>query len=158
MKIGNAFFAGVVGGVAASVIMGIARVAGAGADLMLMLGTLSGNEPSGSTWLLGCLLAIIGSGLTGILYAAAFEHITRSAGVRAGLLVSLVHLALGGLAVGLLGVMHPLVPHAMPAPGLFMAAYGPLGVLAFIASHLAFGAIVGAIYKKAMIERVLIID
>jgi hypothetical protein len=156
MHIGKAFFAGVVGGAAMTLIMAIARASGAGADLVLMLGTLSGGAPTSATWLLGFLITIVGSGLIGIAYGAAFESITRTAGVKAGLLLSLVHLVLAGIFVGLLGVMHPLVPETLPAPGLFMAAYGAPGVLGFIVAHLAFGAIVGGLYGNVPAQKTMI--
>ncbi|MDI1483156.1 hypothetical protein [Polyangium sp. y55x31] len=152
MKVGKAFFAGIVGGAAMTLIMTAARAAGASADIAQMLGTLPGNAPSSMAWLVGFLVTILISGLIGIAYGAVFETITRRAGIATGLQVSLVHLALAGIFVGLLGVMHPLVPEIVPAPGFFMSKYGGLGILAFVAAHLAFGAIVGGLYGSVTTE------
>jgi hypothetical protein len=155
MNVGKAFFAGIVGGAAMTLIMMAARSAGASADVAQLLGTLPGRAPSSTTWLVGFLVTIMLSGLIGIAYAAVFETITRSAGVAAGLKVSLVHLVLAGIFVGLLGAMHPLVPEVLAAPGFFMASYGGLGILAFVAAHLAFGAIVGGLYRTVTLEETI---
>ncbi len=155
MHIGKAFFAGVVGGAAMTLILTAARAAGAAADLSMLLGTLPGNAPNSRAWLVGFLLLTAISGLIGIAYGAVFENVTRRAGMAAGLSVSLVHLALGGIFVGLLGAMHPLVPKLIASPGFFMSAYGGLGILAFVAAHLSFGAIVGGLYGKVTGEETL---
>ncbi|MDC3960858.1 hypothetical protein [Polyangium jinanense] len=152
MKVGRAFFAGIVGGAATTLIMTAAHTAGASADVMQLLGTLPGNAPSSMSWLVGFLVITVTSGLIGIAYGAAFETITRSAGVATGLKVSLVHTALAGIFVGLLGMMHPLVPETMRAPGFFMSKYGGLGILAFVVGHLVFGAIVGGLYGAVTTE------
>ncbi|MDI1449154.1 hypothetical protein [Polyangium sp. 6x1] len=152
MKVGKAFFAGIVGGAAMTLILAAARAAGASADMAQVLGTLPGNAPSSLSWFVGFLVTILISGLIGIAYGAVFETITRSAGVAAGLKVSLVHLVLAGIFVGLVGVMHPLVPELVAAPGFFMSRYGGLGILSFVAAHLAFGAIVGGLYGTVMTE------
>lgn len=152
MNVGKAFFAGIVGGAAMTLILMAARAAGASADVAQILGTLPGNAPSSLSWLVGFLVTIMMSGLIGIAYGAVFETVTRSAGAATGLKVSLVHLALAGIFVGLVGAMHPLVPEVVASPGFFMSRYGGLGILAFVAAHLAFGAIVGALYGKVTNE------
>jgi len=155
MNVGKAFFAGIVGGAAVTLIMMAARAAGASADVAQLLGTLAGNAPSSTTWLVGFIVITLTSGLIGIAYAAVFETVLRSAGVAAGLKVSLVHLTLAGIFVGLVGVMHPLVPETVAAPGFFMSAYGGLGILAFVAAHLAYGAIVGGLYRPVTMDEAL---
>ncbi|MDC0743477.1 hypothetical protein [Polyangium mundeleinium] len=155
MKVGKAFFAGIVGGAAMTLIIAAARAAGASADVAQLLGTLPGNAPSSLSWLVGFLVTIMMSGLIGIAYGAVFETITRSAGAATGLKVSLVHLVLAGIFVGLVGVMHPLVPEVVAAPGFFMSRYGGLGILSFVAAHLAFGAIVGALYGTVTTDETL---
>lgn len=155
MNVGKAFFAGIVGGAAMTLILTAARAAGASADVAQLLGTLPGNAPTSMTWLVGFFVTIMLSGLIGIAYGAVFETVTQSAGVAAGLKVSLVHLALAGIFVGLVGLMHPLVPELVAAPGFFMSKYGGLGILAFVAAHLAFGAIVGGLYRTVTTEEPL---
>jgi len=158
MNIGKAFFAGVIGGAAACLIMAIARASGASADIVQMMGTLPGHAPSQATWLLGFVMMVVGSGLVGILYAAIFEKLLHHSGVKAGLFVALVHVAIGGLLLGLIGAIHPLVPNVLPSPGFFMAAYGGLGVIAHLLSHFAFGAIVGGLYGPVPAGKTSLLD
>jgi hypothetical protein len=44
-------------------------------------------------------------------------------------------------------MMHPLIPEMMPAPGTFMSNMGMMGVMAEIVLHVAYGAVVGAMYE-----------
>jgi len=155
MNTGKAFFAGVVGGAAATLILAAARAAGAAPDFAMMMGTLPGNAPSGAAWLAGFILIVLGSGLTGILYAALFETLLHRGGAKAGIQIAAVHMLLKGFFLGLLGAAHPLIPKSMQAPGFFMTGYGALGVLAFVASFLAFGAIMGSLYGDVMDEESL---
>jgi hypothetical protein len=56
---------------------------------------------------------------------------------------------IGGLFMGVVPMMHPLVPETMPAPGFFMANMGVMGVVAELGLHVIYGAIVGAMYEPA---------
>jgi hypothetical protein len=146
MNIGKAFFAGVVGGVAMTLVMSIARGAGVSANVIMMLGTLSGGAPSVIHWFLGFTVLLTVAGLLGIVYATIFEHVTHRAGARVGIAIACVHLVIAGLLVGALGEMHPLVPSVMQAPGFFMSQYGIPGMIAFALAHIVYGATVGMVY------------
>lgn len=148
MHIGKAFFAGVIGGAASTIIIAIAHAIGRAADLVMLMGTLPGHAPGAATWLLGFLVMMLGAGLIGIAYAAIFESVLRRGGVRSGLLVSTVHMILGGLFLGLLSATHPLVPNVLQSPGFFMSGFGALGLITFVASKLTYGAIVGGLYGE----------
>ncbi len=127
-------------------IMAAARALGGGADVPMMLGTLPGNGPSGTAWFAGFIILMLGSGVGGIAYGAVFEALTRRADIMTGIVVALIPMALEGLIFGLVGSMHPQMPENMQSPGFFMSNHGTIGVIGFVASHLAFGAIVGWLY------------
>ncbi len=146
MNIRKAFIAGVIGGAVMVLIMAIARAMGACADMPMMVGTMPGNGPSGAAWLIGFIVMMIGAGIAGIAYAATFEAVTRRADVMTGILVAVAPMAVEGLMLGFMDKMHPLMPKIMESPGFFMSSYGVMGVIGFVVSHLAFGAIVGLLY------------
>lgn len=96
--------------------------------------------------MLGFVILMIGSGIAGIAYGATFEALTHRADAMTGVLMAIAPMAIEGLMLGLLDKMHPLMPKMMESPGFFMSSYGAMGVIGFVASHLAFGAIVGSLY------------
>lgn len=146
MNVGKAFIAGIIAGAVMIFIMAITRALDAGADMPMMIGTMPGGSPEGAAWLVGFIVLLLGSGIGGIAYGATFEALTRKADVMTGVLVALVPMAIQGLMLGLIDKMHPLMPKIMQAPGFFMSNYGVMGVIGFVATHLAFGAVVGALY------------
>ncbi|MBA2321783.1 MAG: hypothetical protein H0V89_11590 [Deltaproteobacteria bacterium] len=154
MSKGKLFFAGVVGGAAMSVVMGIARAMGMQVNLEMMLGTLPGLQPGPLTWIIGLVMHLMISGLIALVYGVVFERVLHRAGIGAGLLVSIGHTLLAGLFMGMVPMMHPLIPEQMPAPGFFMANIGVMGVAAEVMLHLMYGAIVGGLAGGALTRRV----
>ncbi len=154
MNIRKAFIAGIIAGAVMVLIMAIARAMEACVDMPMVVGTMPGNSPSGAAWLIGFVVMMVGAGIGGIAYAATFEALTRRADVMTGILVALAPMAVQGLMLGVMDKMHPLMPKIMQSPGFFMSNYGVMGVIGFVVSHLAFGAIVGMLYgpieEKAM--------
>jgi hypothetical protein len=146
MNVGKAFIAGIIGGAVMIFIMAITRAIGAGTDMPMMIGTMPGTSPGGAAWLVGFMVLLIGSGIGGIIYGATFEALTHKADAMTGVLVALVPMVVQGLMLGLIDKMHPLMPKILAAPGFFMSNYGLMGVIGFIATHLTFGAVVGALY------------
>lgn len=146
MNIKKAFIAGVIGGAVMVLIMAMARAMGACADMPMVVGTMPGNGPSGAAWLVGFIVMMAGAGIGGIAYAATFEAMTRRADAMTGILVALAPMAIEGLMLGFMDKMHPLMPKIMQSPGFFMSNYGAMGVIGFVVSHLAFGAVVGMLY------------
>jgi hypothetical protein len=146
MNIRKAFIAGIIGGAVMVLIMATARAMGACADMPMMVGTMPGNGPSGAAWLIGFVVMMIGAGIAGIAYGAIFEAVTRRADAMMGILVALAPMAVEGLMLGFMDKMHPLMPKIMQEPGFFMSSYGVMGVIGFVVSHLAFGAVVGLLY------------
>jgi hypothetical protein len=128
MKYGKAFAAGIVGAIAMTIIMVMARAMGMPANLEMMLGTMMGNPPSAMAWVIGLIMHLIAGGVFGV-----------------------IHTLFSGLVVlGMLPAIHPLVPEMMAAPGVFMANLGVEGVVAFVALHLIYGAMVGAMYGPVL--------
>jgi hypothetical protein len=151
MKIFKAFFAGLAGGAAMSLLMLGLRAAGLlPVNLEMLLGTMLGAEQNQNTWLIGLGIHLMISGLIALIYAAGFEYVTHYAGWRVGAGFGLIHALIGGVVMGAMPALHPLVPEAMAAPGPFLSHFGPLGVAAFFATHVVYGAIVGAIYGRTV--------
>lgn len=149
MNAGKAFTAGVVGGAVMSVIMALVRITmvDRGMNLEMLLGTMLGLAPTAATWVVGLVIHLVISGAIALIYAWGFERVTHRAGWALGAGFGLIHAVIGGLFMGVMPAMHPLVPGQLPAPGFFMANQGALGVFAFFMLHLIYGAVVGAIYS-----------
>jgi hypothetical protein len=147
MKTGNAFFAGVVAGVAGSLLATLARARGIPINTEILLGTFPGGTPGPSEWISGFAMSLVISGAVGLAYGQGFELLAPRAGLRAGLAFGFVHAIIGGVLLEAATVIHPLVPERLPDAGTFLANLGPTGLLFFFASHFIFGAIVGTIYE-----------
>lgn len=146
MNTSKAFLAGVVGGAVMSALMAMARLMGMPVKLELMLGTMIGLAPGTTTWIIGFLMHLMISGLIALAYGAGFENVTHRADWKVGAAFSILHILIGGVFMGMVPMMHPLVPEQMPAPGAFMSNQGAIGVAAFVMLHVIYGAIVGALY------------
>lgn len=154
MKTGKAFLSGVVGGAVMSAIMFMARtVVGMEVKLELLLGTMIGLEPGTTAWLVGFVMHLMISGGIALAYAWVFENVLHRASWQTGLLVSLAHIVVAGVFMGMMPMVHPLVPEVMPGPGFFMLNLGAMGLAAFVMLHLLFGAIVGAMYGPVLHPR-----
>lgn len=146
MKASKAFVAGVVGGAIMSVALAIARALGLDIPLELLLGTMIGIAPGPAAWVLGLALHLVISGAIALLYGLGFEYVSRRSGALPGVVFSLVHIVVGGLFLGALPAMHPLIPGTLRAPGTFMSNFGDVGVIAFVVLHAIYGAVVGLMY------------
>lgn len=152
MKTGRAFGAGVVGGLVMTLMTAIARTMGMEVNMEMMQGTMLGIEPGAAAWTVGLMMHLVISGLIALLYAVGFEKVAHRGGWLAGTGFSLIHVAIGGVVIGMMPMMHPMMPGAMDPPGAFMINLGAIGVMAFIVEHLIYGAIVGGIYGQATAE------
>ena len=154
MSYGRAFGAGVVGGIVMSIGLAMGRAMGmSGANLEMMLGTMPGFQPSGGVWLLGFMMHLMISGAIALIYAWGFEHVTHKAGAVVGTGFGVIHAIIGGMAMGMMPLIHPLIPEQMPAPGAFMSSMGMMGVMAEIVLHMIYGATVGALYGPVTVVR-----
>jgi hypothetical protein len=152
MRTGRAIVFGVVGAAAISVASAVFRAAGVPISMEMILGTLTGMEPSGAAFALGLVFHLAIGGLFGILYGYLFERVWAHGGASTGMILSVIHAALIGILIGLTPQFHPLVPQMVGDPGPFFANAGMIGVLGFFLLHLVYGAIVGAGYGHVAAE------
>lgn len=148
MNLPRALLAGAFGGIVASLVMAAARLLGADLPLEMLLGTVL-LDPGPWAWALGVALHVAASALVGLAYVWGFETVTKRASALVGAALGVVHLIVSGVAAGaVLPAVHPLVPEAVAAPGFFFARLGVGAVVAYGVAHLAFGAVVGALYRN----------
>ena len=145
MNLSRAFMGGVLGGVTMSIGLAMGRAMGMPANLELMLGTMV-LEPGMAAFVVGLVMHLMISGLIALIYAWGFEHVTHAAGAGIGAGFGAIHAIIGGMFMGLMPMMHSLIPESMPAPGVFMSNMGAMGVMAEIVLHVIYGAVVGAVY------------
>jgi hypothetical protein len=145
MKAGRAFLAGVTGGIVMSIGLAIGRAMGMPAELEMMLGTMM-IFPGAMAWIVGFLMHLVISGSIALLYALVFEFVVHRSGWAIGAVFGFIHSLIGGMFMGMMPAMHPMIPEQMPAPGAFMSNMGIMGVIAEIMLHIVYGAIVGALY------------
>jgi hypothetical protein len=129
-----------------TVITAIARGMGMPVNLAMLLGTMFGLAPGGAAWFLGFVVHLIVSGLIAFLYGWGFEYGTHKANAGIGAAFSVVHIIVGGLFLGVMPALHPLIPGMLGSPGIFLSNLGFAGVAAFIILHVLYGLIVGSIY------------
>lgn len=147
MNFGRAFLAGVVGGLIMTIIMAFVRTTMMpDANPEMMLGTMTGSAPGMATWIMGLIIHLVVSGMIALVYAVGFEYVTHRAGVLIGLGFAIIHIIIGGIVMGVMPMMHPMIPEQMPPPGAFMLGMGAMGAGLFVLEHFIYGAIVGAMY------------
>ena len=146
MKAGKAIVAGVVGGLAMTMLGWIVRRMGLAMNGEMMLGTMMSSTPNLTTWLIGFAIHLMISALIALVYAWGFEHVTHRAGLGVGLGFSIIHVVIAGMVMAMIPVMHPMIPEQMPAPGAFLANMGATFAFLFVMEHLIYGAIVGVLY------------
>jgi hypothetical protein len=147
MTIRTSIRAGVIGAIVMTLIMRLARVSEAlPANLEMMLGTMIGLPVGALAWTVGLVIHLGAGAVFGLIYAWCFEHFAHRAGWGTGLGIGAFHTIISGFFLAAIPPLHPLIPEQMPAPGVFMANLGALGVMAFALLHLIFGAILGSSY------------
>lgn len=146
MKAGRAIIAGLAGGLLMTVLAWVVRQLGIDMNGEMMLGTMLVSPPSGTAWIVGFVLHMILSALIALAYGWGFEQVAHRSGVGIGLAFAVVHIVIAGVVMAMIPAMHPMIPEQMPAPGPFLANMGGVFVGFFIAEHLAYGAVVGALY------------
>src|SRR5262249_3618444 len=125
MKTHNAFFAGVAGGVAMSLLATLARARGIPVNTEILLGTFPGGAPGPSEWMSGFVVTLLIAGVVGLAYGQGFELVAPHGGLRAGLAFGFVHAICGGVLLEATTLIHPLVPDRLPDAGTFLGNFGP---------------------------------
>jgi hypothetical protein len=146
MKAGRAIAAGLVGGVAMTVLAWLVRQTGLQMNAEMMLGSILSSSPRLTTWLIGFVMHLVISALIALIYAWGFERVTHRAGAVVGLGFGVIHVVIAGVVMAMIPAIHPMIPESMPAPGAFMANMGGTFVALFVIEHLLYGAIVGGMY------------
>jgi hypothetical protein len=126
MKYGKAFGGGIMGAMAMSIIMAMARAMGIPVNLEKLLGTLLGGPSSLTMWGMGFFIHLAAGGLFGLVYAVGFDYTAQRANWLVGPVFGVVH-----------GVLS----------GIFIAQ---VDVRVVIWLHIFYGAIVGALYGPAV--------
>jgi hypothetical protein len=153
MKVRQAIIAGLVGGVAMTVLGWIVRRMGFEMNAEMMLGTMMSSMPNLTTWLIGFAIHLVLSALIALAYAWGFEHVVHRAGAAVGLGFAVIHVIIAGFVMAMIPAIHPMIPEQMPAPGAFMASMGAAFAALFVIEHLMYGAIVGALYGPVALPR-----
>jgi hypothetical protein len=120
---------------------------GSDGDLTALAAAAATGRTGDAVWLAGCAAELVVGAVAGLVYAVIFEWVTRRGGALVGLAVAIPHLVVAGFAVGFLPGTRVITAGVMP-PGAFLEYWGGWVVAAFIAAHLIFGVVVGAIYGK----------
>ncbi len=145
-----AIWAGVVGGIAMTVMMTLARMMGVVEVNMAMYQgcMITGKDHGGGTWIAGLLMHLMLSALIATLYALAFEMIWGRATWWLGMINAVVHWLIAGMVLRMFDGMNLCVEDGrMRAFGVYGKNYGTMMVVGFLMGHLLYGAIVGAIYR-----------
>jgi hypothetical protein len=155
MKIGSAILGGIWGATVVALLGVLLRGFGIPVKLELLMGSMFTHSTSPGTWLLGFVIQLGVGAILSLVYAVTFESIGRaSAGLGAA--CGVAHALVAGFALALVPPLHPLVPEVIPSPGPLMIGLGLRGLLAFLALHVVYGAIVGWMYAPAHARRVAI--
>lgn len=153
MRATRAIFFGVLGAGAISIVSALLRAIGLPIRLELLLGTMFGMQPGPAAFALGLAMHLAIGGAFGLLYGWLFETVWDHGGAFTGMILGTLHAAIVGMGVGLTPQFHPMVPGAITDPGPFFANAGTVGVIAFFAMHILYGAIVGHGYGHVAAER-----
>ncbi len=124
--------AGVVGALVMSVIMFWLRAVGVPLHIEQQLAVALGTR----IWLVGFLAHLLIGGAIALVYGIVFEVIFHRSGVGAGVVLGAMNTIFAGFAWAVIG-----------GPGRFWGGLGPEGVAALFLVHMAYGAVVGGLYK-----------
>ncbi len=133
MHTGRAFVAGIAGALVMTVVTMWFSALGSPLRIEAQLAARLGT----SAWAVGFVAHLLIGGAIGIVYAVVFEHVVHQSGVGVGLMIGSYNTIFAGFVWAMIG-----------GPGAFWAAVGPLGVIALFVSHLAYGAVVGGLYRS----------
>jgi hypothetical protein len=153
-EFGSAIAAGLVATLAMTAAMYMGFLMGMRMDMPLMLGTMFLHKGPAAR-LLGLMIHFMMGAAFFVVYAAAFDAVSLESSLAAwGALFGLAHGVVAGMAMGMMGAMHPRLAtaggeqatDALPAPGLFGVHVSAMAPLAILALHVLYGAVAGAIY------------
>jgi hypothetical protein len=153
-ELGNAVVAGLAATAVMTAMLYMGFAMGMKMDMPMMLGTMF--LPKGpAAWLLGLMMHFAMGVAFLIVYAALFDAFGLEDGLAGwGALFGLVHGVIAGMAMGMMGMMHPRMARAaagggggsIPDPGLFAVHVAAMAPMAVLVMHVIYGAVGGAIY------------
>mgnify|MGYP000377392365 CR=1 FL=1 len=154
MNVGTAVLAGLVATLVMTVLMYAANITGmVKMDMPLMLGAMVA-EPGSTARLLGLGIHFMMGVIFALIYAAIWSGTGIAPSAATGLLFGLVHGLAAGVAMGAMPVMHPRMSasaspdgRTLPSPGVFALNYGMMGAAGVLVLHLAYGLVLGLIYR-----------
>jgi hypothetical protein len=132
MHAGRAFIAGMIGAAVMSVIMVGLRAAGIPLHIEMQLAAVLGTQ----IWAVGFIAHLLVGGAVGEIYGVVFDLVLHQSGVGPGLVLGAYNSVVAGFAWAVLG-----------GPGRVWSEVGPQGVIALFVVHMAFGAVVGGLYR-----------
>jgi hypothetical protein len=147
---GSAIWVGILGGVAMSLMMVIARAMGLiDASIERYEGCMvTGKDEGGGTIAAGTMMHLVLSALIGILYAWGFAQFWGDATWALGLLLGLVHWFIGGILLPMMDGMNRCVQDGrLRKFGAFGSGRGAMMVVGFLMGHLLYGLVVGWLYS-----------
>jgi hypothetical protein len=142
----RAFVGGVLGAATMSALTALARRRGVPVDFEAMLGTIAGGAPTTARRRVGFGLQMVNGGLLAQPYGAVLDRAPDASGWAVGAGLGLLHSLAAGVLLGAVPAVHPEVPRRLPKPGPFYARQGFPAVALLVATHVLYGAIVGAVY------------
>jgi hypothetical protein len=149
IEYGSAILIGILGGIAMSLMMLMARAMGLiDAHMERYEGCMvTGNEEGGGTVATGLAMHLMLSALIGIVYAWAFAQFWGQATWALGLLGGLIHWAVAGMVLPMMDGMNRCVRDGrIRAFGAFGSGRGAMMVVGFLMGHLLYGLIFGWLY------------
>lgn len=155
MNHGRAAIGGVVAAAAISGLGLLARAMGVALDLEVLLGSALLGRVDSTAWAVGIAIHLTLGGIFGMIYAFLFraaEH-SHASPATVGASIASIHAVVAGVVLAALPAVHPLVPKALPAPGMFFSNQGLLPAIVFVALHLVFGALVGGFHAYGHARR-----
>ena len=141
MDLRRAFLSGVGGGLVATVMLAACRAMGVALDAEKFVGQLLIKQDGPAAYAVGFVVLLVVYGCLGFLHAAPQESRHNTMGALASVPISLVVALLSGVFVALLPADHGSVQLIR-----FFADNALLGSVGFLAVHLAYGSVAGALY------------
>ncbi len=150
-NVGAAIGAGLVGTAAMTVVlyMGIWMLPRQMTmNLLYMLGTMMTRNRV-AAYVTGFMMHVgLGIGFA-LVHIAIYQAADLETGLAGwGLLFGLGHWMMAGMAMGMIGSVHPLMRSGeLAAPGLFVKDYPAMTAVGFLMLHLLYGLLVGLLYQ-----------
>ncbi len=144
---GSAFIAGVCGALIMVPLLWLTQpIEQTRMDICLFLGSLLTGQTGNASWMIGLGMHLLIGGIVGLVYGMVFEWWGDSDWLP-GLIVSIPHSLVAGLALWFVGSIHPLMPEMFPEPGFLGLSFSWRIALHLFMLNAVYGAVVGGIYR-----------